>query len=77
MAEEYTGEYWDFFTPSNCGFFMAPAEDRIFHVRCRNMYEGHLSADALGIAAFLCAYSNLSFSLSDVAREYVRQHYAC
>jgi hypothetical protein len=75
MAEEYTGGCWNFFTLSNGGFYMAPAEDTIFHVKCQNMYEGDLSADALGIAACLYAYSNLSFSLSDVAREYARHYH--
>ena len=75
MAEEYTGAYWKFYTLSNGGFYMAPAEDRIFHVRCQNMYEGDLSADALGITACLYAYSNLSFSLSDIAREYARHYH--
>ena len=75
MAGEYTGGYWDFFTLSNGGFYMAPAEDKIFHVKCQNMFEGDLSADALGITACLYAYSNLSFSLSDIAREYARHYH--
>jgi hypothetical protein len=29
---------------SNGGFYMGPSEDRIFHVKCQNMYEGDLSA---------------------------------
>ena len=72
MAQEYSGGYWDFYTLSNGGFYMAPSEDKVFHVKCQNMYEGDLSADALGITACLYAYSNLSFSLSDIAREYAR-----
>jgi hypothetical protein len=75
MAQEYTGGYWDFYTLSNGGFYMAPSEDRIFHVKCQNMYEGDLSADALGVTASLYAYSNLSFSLSDIAREYARHYH--
>ena len=75
MAQEYTGGYWDFFTLNNGGFYMAPSEDRVFHVKCQNMYEGDLSADALGITACLYAYSNLSFSLSDIAREYARHYH--
>mgnify|MGYP001821558361 CR=1 FL=1 len=75
MTEEYTGGYWDFYTLSNGGFYMAPAEDRVFHVKCQNMYEGSLSADAFGITACLYAYSNLSFSLSDIAREYARHYH--
>ena len=75
MAGEYTGGYWDFYTLSNGGFYMSPSEDRIFHVKCQNMYEGDLSADALGITACLYAYSNLSFSLSDIARDYARHYH--
>jgi hypothetical protein len=75
MAQEYTGGYWDFFALSNGGFYMAPSEDSVFHVKCQNMYEGNLSADALGITACLYAYSNLSFSLSDIAREYARHYH--
>ena len=54
---------------------MAPSEDKVYHVKCQNMYEGDLSADALGIVACLYAYSNLSFSLSDIAREYARHYH--
>ena len=75
MAQEYSGGYWDFYTLSNGGFYMAPSEDKVFHVKCQNMYEGDLSADALGITACLYAYSNLSFSLSDIAREYARHYH--
>ena len=74
MAEGYDGGYWHFYTLSNGGFYMAPAEDRVFHVKCQNMHEGDLSADALGITACLYAYSNLPFSPSDIVREYAR-HY--
>ena len=75
MAEEYTGGYWHFYTLSNGGFYMAPAEERTFHVKCQNMYEGDLSGDALGITACLYAYSNLSFSLSDLAEDYARLYH--
>jgi hypothetical protein len=68
MAHDYTGGYWDFYTLSNGGFYMAPAVDRIFHVTCDNMFEGDLSADALGITACLYAYSHLSFSDTRFAR---------
>jgi hypothetical protein len=48
MAEDYSGGYWHFYTLSNGGFYMAPAENRVFHVTCDNMFEGDLSGDALG-----------------------------
>ena len=68
MAEDYYGGYWDFHTLSNGGFYMAPAGDHVFHVTCDNMFEGDLSADALGITACLYAYSNLSFADGRFAR---------
>ena len=35
LAEDYNGGYWEFYQLSNGGFYMAPSEDRIFHVKCR------------------------------------------
>ena len=74
MAESYRGAYWDFYTLSNGGFYMAPASDTTFHVTCDNMFEGDLSADALGITACLYAYSHLSFSGDAFAHNYA-DHY--
>jgi len=68
MAEEYKGGYWDYFELSSGGFYMAPSGDDVFHVTCDNMFEGDLSADALGITACLYAYSNLSFENGRFAR---------
>jgi hypothetical protein len=68
MAKDYKGGYWDFYTLSNGGFYIAPSDERIFHVTCDNMFEGDLSADALGITACLYAYSHLSFSNTRFAR---------
>jgi hypothetical protein len=62
IASEYSGSYWDFYTLSNGGFYMAPASDTIFHVSCDNGFEGNLSSDALGITTCLYAYSHLSFT---------------
>ena len=39
MAEDYTGGYWHFYTFSNGGFYMTPAEHKVFHVKCQNIYE--------------------------------------
>jgi hypothetical protein len=68
MAEGYDGGYWEFWTLNNGGFYMAPSSDDVFHVKCDNMFEGDLSADALGITACLYAYSHLSFSDGRFAR---------
>ena len=45
------------YTLSNDGFYMAPSGDEVFHVACDNMFEGDISADALGITACLYAYT--------------------
>ena len=61
LADAYRGGYWDFFRLSNEGFYMAPHSDKMFIVYSSNGYNGTLSADALGIAVCLFAYSHLSF----------------
>ena len=61
LARNYTGGYWEFYTLSNGGFYMAPRFERTFHVISENSFEGDLSADALGITACLYGYSHLSF----------------
>jgi hypothetical protein len=75
MAEDYRGGYWDFYTLSNGGFYMAPSSDDRFHVTCDNQFEGDLSADALGITSCLYAYSHLSFSGGSFARECARHYH--
>ena len=62
IADDYNGGYWEFYELSNGGFYMSPQSDTSFQVSCENGFEGVLSADALGITAFLYAYSHLSFS---------------
>ena len=68
MAEDYNGGYWEFYTLSNGGFYMAPSGDDVFHVTCDNMFEGDLSSDAIGVTACLYAYSHLSFADGRFAR---------
>jgi hypothetical protein len=75
MAEDYRGGFWELYTLSNGGFYMAPSIDHVFHVTCDNQFEGDLSADALGITACLYAYSNLSFADGGIAREYARHYH--
>ena len=84
LAADYHGAYWQFNALSNNGFYMAPQSDTIFDVCCENGFEGKLSANALGLAATLYAYSHLSFggdAFADLcgnqyhlAREYMFQH---
>lgn len=74
LAAEYNGGYWDFFTLSNGGFYMAPRGDSFFSVSCDNGYEGAMTADALGITVCLYAYSHLSFR-SDGLAQTCAEHY--
>lgn len=75
LAADYTGGYWQFYALSNGGFYMAPKSDTIFNVSCENGYVGKLSADALGIAACLYAYSHLSFSEGEFAATCAQQYH--
>lgn len=61
LSANYEGGYWHFYTLSNGGFYMAPDDEQVFNVVADNGFEGKLTADALGIAACLYAYSHLSF----------------
>lgn len=84
LAAEYDGAYWEFYSLSNGGFYMAPRGKEIYAVSCENRFSGKLSADALGLIAILYAYSTLSFdggSFGDICatqyhlvREYMFQH---
>ena len=75
LSKDYTGGYWDFFELCNGGFYMAPDDDRTFHVVCENYFEGDLSADALGITVCLYAYSHLSYTGGSFARCCAEQYY--
>src|ERR1035437_5641823 len=61
LATNYDYGYWEFFSLSNGGFFMAPRSNTIYAVSCQNGFDGKLSANALGLAATMYAYSHLSF----------------
>jgi hypothetical protein len=65
LLKDYKGGYWDFYTLSNGGFYVAPAGNDRFHVLCENQFKGDLSADVFGITLCLYAYSILSFAGPD------------
>lgn len=75
IAPEYSGGYWDFYSLSNGGFYMAPDSDKSFQVICDNGFEGKLSGDALGITVCLYAYSHLSFSDNQELAEVCARQY--
>ncbi len=84
LAADYSGGYWEFFSLSNGGMYAAPRGDTTFNVCCQNGFESKLSANALGLTAYLYAYSELSFgegAFGDLCatqyhlvREYMFQH---
>ena len=76
MATEYNGGYWEFYSLSNGGFYMAPDCEKTFAVSCQNYYQGVLSADAIGVVACLYAFSHLSFSRNEkIGRMYARHYH--
>ena len=75
MAAEYDGAYWEFYSLSNGGFYMAPSLTKLYQVCCVNGFEGGLSADALGITACLYTYSHLSFSSNAALAEMCANQY--
>ena len=75
IAAEYDGAYWEFYSLSNGGFYMAPSLTKLYAVSCVNGFEDTLSADALGITACLYAYSHLSFSSNTALAELCANQY--
>lgn len=74
LSEDYSGGYWNFYTLSNGGFYMARDSTGRFQVSSPNGHECLMSADALGLVACLYAYSHLSFGQGDFA-EICAEHY--
>ena len=75
LSTEYDGGYWDFFTLSNGGFYMAPDAQHDFAVSSENGFEGRLSADAFGLTVCLYTYSQLSFQCSQDLAETCAEQY--
>ena len=56
FCQDYNGAYWEFYTLSNGGFFMAPLTDQEMHIQIdMNMFEGVMSAQAAGVVVSLYA----------------------
>lgn len=73
ISRDYNGGYWDYYTLSNGGFYMAPQTDQRFRLRCDNHFEGEVCAMAAGLIACSMAYSLLSFQ--DGGERYAKQFY--
>jgi len=75
MCEDYEGGYWNFYSSSGGGFYMAPHTDADFKVSCENGFQGTLSAEAFGIVCCLYAYSHLSFGNGEFAEACAEQYH--
>jgi hypothetical protein len=83
LSDDYSGGYWYFYQLGNDGFYMAPHQEsggesdgrgKRYQVVSLIGNECSMSADALGIAACLFAYSHLSFGQGSFA-ETCAEHY--
>jgi hypothetical protein len=66
LDRSYQGGLWHFFTLSNGGFYMAPADASRVHVRWHlNGYSDMMGADAFGIVVTLFALCHLAEKCGD------------
>ena len=75
LSPDYTGGLWTMYALSNGAFYMAPESEGSMRVVSPNGYEGTMSADALGLAACLYAYSQLSFAGPEALAEICARQY--
>jgi len=75
LCTHYKGGYWDFYSLSNGGFYMAPDQSDDFHVVCSNQFVGDLSPNEFGMTACCYAYSHLSFSDVKSLSQLSAKHY--
>jgi hypothetical protein len=83
LSPDYGGGYWEFYTLSNGGRYLAPQADKTFRLSCQgNGFEGEVSADAAGVVATLMALNALAWKTHDplfidafyLLREYALEH---
>jgi len=83
LNSKYEGGYWNFYTLSNNGFYMAPKLGQIVHMsNPENWFDGAVTPDAAGIIASLFAQNQLCnqtaidehIELYYALREYAAQH---
>lgn len=72
LSEDYNGAYWEFYTLSNGGFYMAPNEGEFQVVVPGNYFEKTVSADAFGI---ICTFFTLGNILAETPDEKVCDQY--
>jgi len=65
LSEDYGGGFWNFYTLTNGGFYMAPASDKRMRLEVDgNGFSGEVSADAAGIVATLFALNQLAAEMA-------------
>jgi Antirestriction protein len=83
LCESYKGGVWHYFTLSNGGFYMSPAETDRIEMGCEgNGFQGILSVDGAGIVAVLFALNQLAAEkgeekivvLYDQLRDFADEH---
>ncbi|MDA5546097.1 antirestriction protein, partial [Yersinia rochesterensis] len=59
LCDDYHGDFWDFYTLSNCGAFMVPGTEQDYVLfNALNGNGATVSREAAGIIACLMAYSH-------------------
>lgn len=60
FCRDYAGGFWEFYSLSNGGFYIAPDDGRRYHILVpSNGYEGELSSDAAGIVMSLFSLNRM------------------
>jgi hypothetical protein len=77
LSTDYTGGYWNFYTLTNGGFYLAPAtSERMRLAVDGNGFDGRMSADAAGVVATLFALGQIVGEIQDSeARDNLIDHY--
>lgn len=62
FCRDYAGGFWEFYSLSNGGFYIAPDEDRRYHIFVpSNGFDGELSSDAAGVVMSLYSLNKMTW----------------
>ena len=75
IAKDYDGGFWNFYSLSNSGFFMAPEGNKTYRVKSANYFEAEVSSEVLGIVVCETVYSHLSFARRKELARLCGRHY--
>ncbi len=83
FSKDYSGGFWDYYTLSNGGFYMALSQAEYLYVEClSNYFEDKMSADATSIGVNLFVLNDFAWTLNSEKfstlyshlREYAEEH---